>query len=41
MSDLVHNFVARKQKHERAVDAIPEVARGEGLDVRLSYLRFA
>ena len=37
MSDLVHNFAARKRKSgasfKRAVDAIPEVAEGKGLDV--------
>ena len=36
MSDLVHNFAARKRKRDasfkRAVDAIPEVAGGEGPD---------
>ena len=38
MSDLVHNFAARKQKHDanfkQVADAIPEVVRGEGLDVQ-------
>ena len=34
MSDLIHNFAARKRKRdasfEQAADAIPEVARGSG-----------
>ena len=38
MSYLVHNFAARKRKHDanfkRVVDAIPEVAEGEGPDVQ-------
>ena len=38
MSDLVHNFAAQKQKRDarfkQVVDTIPEVARGEGLDVQ-------
>ena len=38
MCDLVHNFAARKRKHDasfkRAVDAILEVAGGEGPDVQ-------
>ena len=38
MSDLVHNFAARKRKRDasfkRVVDAIPEVAGGEGPDVQ-------
>ena len=38
MSDLVHNFAAWKRKlyasFKRVVDAIPEVARGEGSDVQ-------
>ena len=38
MSDLVHNFAAQKRKRDasfkRVVDAIPEVAGGEGLDVQ-------
>ena len=37
MSDLVHNFAARKRKRDanfkRVVDDIPEVAGGEGSDV--------
>ena len=38
MSDLVHNFAARKRKRDasfkQAVDAIPKVAGGEGPDVQ-------
>ena len=38
MSNLVHNFAARKQKRDasfkRVVDVVPEVAGGEGLDVQ-------
>ena len=38
MSDLVHNFAARKLKRDasfkRVVDVIPEVARGKGPDVQ-------
>ena len=38
MSDPVHNFAPWKRKRDvsfkRAVDAIPEVARGEGPDVQ-------
>ena len=38
MSDLVHNFAARKWKHDasfkRVVDAILEVAGGGGSDVQ-------
>ena len=38
MSDLVHNFVARKQKRDASFKwvaaAIPEVAKGEGPDVQ-------
>ena len=38
MSDLVHNFAARKRKHDAifkwVADAIPEVAGGEGLDLQ-------
>ena len=38
MSDLVHNFAARKRKRDvsfkRVVDAILEVAGGEGPDVQ-------
>ena len=38
MSDLVHNFVVWKRKHDanfkRVTDAIPEVAGGEGSDVQ-------
>ena len=39
MSDLVHNFAAHKRKRDasfkRAIDAIPEVAKGEGPDVQV------
>ena len=39
MCDLVHNFAAGKRKSDasfkRAVDAIPEVAGGEGPDVQV------
>ena len=39
ISDLVHNFAARKRKRDarfkRVVDAIPEVVRGEGSDVQI------
>ena len=39
MSDLVHNFIARKRKRDasfkQAVDAIPEVAGGDGSDVQV------
>ena len=38
MFDLVRNFVARKRKRDvnfkQVVDVVPEVARGEGLDVQ-------
>ena len=38
MSDLVHNFAARKQKHDasfkRVADAIADVAGGEGSDLQ-------
>ena len=38
MSDLVHNFATRKRKHDAifkwVAAAIPEVARGEGLDLQ-------
>ena len=38
MSDLVHNFASQKRKRDgsfkRAVEAIPEVAGGEGPDVQ-------
>ena len=39
MSDLFHNFVARKRKRDasfkKVVDAIPEVAKGEDPDVQV------
>ena len=38
MIDLVHNFAARKRKHDasfkRVVDVVPEVAKGEGPNVQ-------
>ena len=42
MSDLVHNFAARKWKRDasfkRVADAIPKVAEGEGLDVQAIFI---
>ena len=42
MSNLVHNFTARKRKRDasfkRVADAIPEVAGGEGPDVQAIFI---
>ena len=42
MSDLVHNFAAHKRKRDasfkQVVDAVPEVARGEGPDVQVIFI---